>query len=161
MLQFQTCEFGCKVTNIEILEKPNFVAKGWKVIGRQAIFDCESNSINFGIANEEAVENSVDFTVSQDYTHEVSVSTTFSFSHSFNVGSDNLGFQSSFGMELSAGYSHSWSNGKSQSKGKAFSSATSTSMDKTLDNESGVAGTKLTLCTYTIYYLIEILCAKK
>ena len=147
MLQFQTCEFGCKVTNIEILEKPNFVAKGWKVIGRQAIFDCESNSINFGMANEEAVENSVDFTVSKDYTHEVSVSTTFSYSHSFKVGAGDTGFEATFGMELSAGYSHSWSNGKSQSKGKAFSSATSTSMDKTLDNESGVAGTKLTLCT--------------
>ena len=153
MLQFQTCEFGCKVTNIEILEKPNFVAKGWKVIGRQAIFDCESNSINFGMANEEAVENSVDMTVSQDYTHEVSASVAVSYG--VTVGGASSPASVSKGIEFSAGYSHSWSNGKSQSKGKAFSSATSTSMDKTLDNESGVAGMYKTYHMHTIYDTME------
>ena len=122
---------------MEILEKPNFVAKGWKVIGRQAIFDCESNSINFGMANEEAVENSVDLTVSEDYSHEVNGAVTVSAE--IKVGIPFV--EKKMGLEISAGYSHTWTKGKSQSKGKAFSTAVSTSMDKTLENESGVAGT--------------------
>ena len=157
MLEFSTCEFGCKVTNIKILEKPNFVAKGWKVIGRQAIFDCESNSINFGMANEESVENSLDMTVSQDYTHEVSASVTVGF----EFKADAIFASVTNSLEVSAGYSHSWTNGKSQSKGKAFSSAQSTSMDKTLENESGVAGTKVQkLHMFTIYDLLKLFCAK-
>ena len=111
------------------------VRKAWKVIGRQAIFDCESNSINIGMSNEEAVENSLDMTVSEDYTNEVSGSVTVS------AGFELFGFEQ--GLEISAGYSHSWTNGKSQSRAKAFSSAQTTSMDKTLDSESGVAGMEL------------------
>ena len=139
MLEFRTCEFGCKVINIEILEEPQMVRKAWKVIGRQAIFDCESNSINIGMSNEEAVENSLDMTVSEDYTNEVSGSVTVSIGWE----ADWILGSATQGLEVSAGYSHSWTNGKSRSKAKAFSSAQTTSMDKTLDSESGVAGMEL------------------
>ena len=115
------------------------VRKAWKVIGRQAIFDCESNSINIGMSNEEAVENSLDMTVSKDYTNEVSGSVTVSIGWE----ADWILGSATQGLEVSAGYSHSWTNGKSRSKAKAFSSAQTTSMDKTLDSESGVAGMEL------------------
>ena len=139
--------------NIEILEEPQMVRKAWKVIGRQAIFDCESNSINIGMSNEEAVENSADITVSKDYTHEVSASVSVSF----ELGIGAAVAEKRWGMEFSAGYSHSWSNGRSQSKSKAFSSAQTTSMDKTLDSESGVAGMELRSFSFYSTFLLRVI----
>ena len=71
VLQFKTCEFGCKVVNIEILDKPNFIDKGWQVAGKQAIWDCESDSISLGLSNEVSLEESVELEVSKEYTNEV------------------------------------------------------------------------------------------
>ena len=85
MLRFRTCEFGCKVTNIEIIEKPKFVDKGWEVIGRHALFDCESNSIDLGMANEESVEESVGLEVSQEYSNEVNGAVTVGHSIEFKA----------------------------------------------------------------------------
>ena len=140
MLRFRTCEFGCKVTNIEIIEKPKFVDKGWEVIGRHALFDCESNSIDLGMANEESVEESVGLEVSQEYSNEVNGAVTVGHSIEFEASPLGVGASKSTSVEMSVGYSHTWTNGKTESTEKTTGSALSTSLDKSIESENGLAG---------------------
>merc|ERR1719385_457696 len=139
MLRFRTCEFGCKVTNIEIIEKPKFVDKGWEVIGRHALFDCESNSIDVGMANEESVEESVGLEVSQEYSNEVNGAVTIGHSIEFEASPLGIGGKASSSVEMSVGYSHTWTNGKTESTEKTTGSALSTSLDKSIESENGLA----------------------
>ena len=44
--------------------------------------------------------------------------------------------------EFSSGYSHSWTNGRSETKGKATTTSTGTSLDKEMTSSDGVAGSR-------------------
>ena len=129
------------MTDIKILDKPNFIDKGWEVVGRHAVWDCESDSIDLGISNEVSIEESVDLEVSEEYTHEVNGQVTVGASAEIKTG---VGFvvdaKWTLSTEVSAGYSHTWTNGHSRTTGKATAASTGTSLDKSMQSESGVAG---------------------
>lgn len=139
VLRFRTCEFGCKVINIEILDKPNFIDKGWQVAGKQALWDCESDSISLGLSNEVSVEESVELEVSDEYTNEVNGEVTVGITVSADAKLLGLGAGVEKSTEFSTGYSHSWTNGRSETKGKATATSTGTSLDKSIESSDGVA----------------------
>jgi len=139
VLQFRTCEFGCKVTNIEILDKPNFIDRGWQVAGKQALWDCASDSISLELSNEESLEESVDLEVSKEYTNEVNGQVTVGIKVDADAKFLGLGLGVEKTTEFSAGYSHTWTNGRSQTKGKATATSTGTSLDKSIESSDGVA----------------------
>jgi len=139
ILQFRTCEFGCKVTDIKILDKPNFIDKGWEVVGKHALWDCETNSIDFGLSNEVSIEESLDLEVSKEYTNEVNGQVTVGVSAQVDAKFLGAGGSISVSTEVSAGYSHTWTNGRSRTRGKATAASTGTSLDKSMQSDNGVA----------------------
>ena len=128
------------MTDIKILDKPNFIDKGWEVVGRHAVWDWESDSIDLGISNEVSIEESVDLEVSEEYSHEVNGQVTIGATSTIEGKIFGIGAKYDLTTEVSAGCSHTWTNGHSRTTGKATAASTGTSLDKSMESENGVAG---------------------
>ena len=87
-----------------------------------------------------SIEESVDLEVSEEYSHEVNGQVTIGATSTIEGKFFGIGAKYDLTTEVSAGYSHTWTNGHSRTTGKATAASTGTSLDKSMESESGVAG---------------------
>ena len=104
------------------------------------MWDCASDSIDLELSNEASIEESLDLEVSKEYTNEVNGQVTVGVSTEMSAEFLGTGAKMSVSTEVSAGYSHTWTNGRSRTKGKAKTVSTGTSLAKSMQSDNGVAG---------------------